>query len=187
MVSLQRHRTLWTGFVGGPGVSTLYWDAAAAPNLTAWNAFLTAIAGEIPSVVSFQSQNTGDVLADNTGLIIGSWSGTVQAAVPGTRVGVYAAPAGAVVNWRSSGIVAGRRVRGRTFLVPLSANAYQTDGSLIAASLTVLRNALATFTAAAAPTLMVWHRPVNFAGGSSFPVTASDVPDKTCILRSRRD
>ena len=35
MAPLMRHRTTWTGFVGGPGVTTLYWDAGSAVNLTA--------------------------------------------------------------------------------------------------------------------------------------------------------
>jgi hypothetical protein len=186
--NLARHRTTWNGFPGAPGVTTLYWDAAAAtPNLAAWNTCLTAIAGRIPADVVFQSQNTGDVLDDATGAIIGVWTGAVQASVPGTGVGAYSAPAGAHANWRSAGIVSGHRVRGRTFLVPLIGTAFDADGSLSATALTTLRNAFTTFQAAAAPDLLVWHRPVGGGGGNSFPVTSVDIPDKSAILRSRRD
>jgi hypothetical protein len=185
--NLQRHRTIWSGIVGGPGVTTLYWDASTAPNLGAWNTFLTAIVSRFPIVLTWQSQNSGDVLDDASGRIIGAWNGTAQAAVNGTAAGGYSAPSGAVVNWRSSGIVAGHRVRGRTFLVPTTGAVQDTDGSISSAALGTLRTALGTFVAAAAPSLMVWHRPVNFAGGSSFPVTSADIPDKSAILRSRRD
>jgi hypothetical protein len=186
--NLGRHRTTWNGFVGGPGVTTLYWDiAAATPNLTAWNTFLTSIQNRFPSVLTWQSQNTGDILDDVTGAIIGSWAGAAQAAVVGTAAGAYTAPAGSVINWRSAGIVNGHRVRGRTFLVPMTGGAYDTDGSLAAAVLTAMRAALATFQAAASPNLLVWHRPVGGGGGNSFPITSADIPDKSCILRSRRD
>jgi len=186
--NLGRHRTTWNGFVGGPGVTTLYWDiAAATPNLAAWNTFLSAIAARLPAVVVLQSQSSGDVLDDVTGNIIGSWTGAAQAAVPGTAVGAYTAPSGACINWRTAGIVGGHRVRGRSFLVPLSGASYDTDGSLLAAALTTLRGALATFQAAASPNLLVWHRPVGGGGGDSFAVNAADIPDKAAILRSRRD
>jgi hypothetical protein len=186
--NLGRHRTVWNGFVGGPGVSTLYWDiAAATPNLTAWNTFLTAIASRIASTVVLQSQNSGDVLDDVTGAIIGSWTGAAQAAVLGSSTGVYSAPAGGVINWRSAGIVNGHRVRGRTFLVPMGGAQYDADGSLGTTALTSMRSALATFQAAASPNLLVWHRPVGGSGGNSFPVTSADIPDKSAILRSRRD
>jgi len=186
--NLGRHRTTWNGFVGGPGVTTLYWDiAAATPNLAAWNTFLTAIQARFPSVLTWQSQNSGDVLDDVTGNIIGSWTGAAQASVAGTAAGAYSAPAGSCVNWRTAGIVSGHRVRGRTFLVPMSGAAYDTDGTIAAAALTTLRTALATFQAAASPNLLVWHRPVAHTGGDSFPVTGADIPDKSAVLRSRRD
>jgi hypothetical protein len=186
--NLARHRTTWLGFPGAPGVTTLFWDAATSgPNLTAWNSFLTAIAGRIPTDVTLQSQNTGDVIDDITGAIIGVWTGATQASVPGSGVGAYAAPAGVHINWRTAGIVRGHRVRGRTFLVPILASAYDSDGSLSSSALTTFRTALATFQAAAAPALLVWHRPVGGAGGDSFPVTSADMPDKAAILKSRRD
>ena len=187
MAPIMRHRTTWTGFVGGPGVTTLYWDAATAVNLPAWNAFLLAIQARFPTVVTWQSQNQGDVLESTTGVISGSWSGPAQAAVSGTAVGTYGAPIGMVVNWRTAGVVAGRRVRGRSFLVPMSGNSVDNDGSIIAAALTTVRGALATFQAAAAPGLQVWSRPEGGGGGSNHTVTSADVPDKTVVLRSRRD
>lgn len=187
MAALQRHRTTWTGFVGGPGVTTLYWSDGTGPNLTAWNAFLTAIVGRFPTVVTWQSQNSGDRLDEATGAIVGSWSGTAQSAVVGTGAGSYSAPVGSVVNWRTAGIVGGKRVRGRSFLVPMAGAAYDSDGTIAAAALTTLRTALATFVTAAAADLRVWHRPVDGAGGSQHVVTAADIPDKAAVLRSRRD
>ena len=187
MAPLMRHRTTWTGFVGGPGVTTLYWDAGSAVNLTAWNAFLTAIQARFPTVVTWQSQNQGDVIESTTGVISGSWAGAAQPSVSGTGVGAYTAPSGCVINWRTAGVVDGRRLRGRSFMVPLHGGAYDSDGTISAAALTSLRTALATFQAAAAPVLQVWSRPLDGAGGSNHTVTSADIPDKAAILRSRRD
>lgn len=187
MAALIRHRTVWTGFVGGPGVTTLYWSDAAGPNLTAWNLFLDTIKSRFPTVVTWQSQSSGDRLDDSTGAIIGSWSGSVQAPITGTSGGAYSAPSGAVVNWRTAGIVGGKRVRGRSFLVPLSGAQYDSDGTIVAAALTAMRTALTTFIGSAAADLRVWHRPVGGSGGSQHVVTNADIPDKSCVLRSRRD
>ena len=187
MAVLNRHRTVWSGFVGGPGVTTLYWSDVTGPNLTAWNTHLTAIAARYPSVITWTSQNTGDRIDDATGAIVGAWTVGAVAPVVATGTGGYFAPAGNVINWRTAGIVNGKRVRGRTFMVPLNGSSQDTDGSIATASISTLRTALASFVTAAAADLRVWHRPVDGSGGSSHVVTAADIPDKACVLRSRRD
>ena len=138
-------------------------------------------------MVTWQSQNQGDVIESTTGVISGSWAGAAQPSVSGTGVGAYTAPSGCVINWRTAGVVDGRRLRGRSFMVPLHGGAYDSDGTISAAALTSLRTALATFQAAAAPVLQVWSRPLDGAGGSNHTVTSADIPDKAAILRSRRD
>lgn len=184
---IQRHRTTWTGFVGAPGVTTLFWDIAATPNLTAWNTFLAAIASRVPNVVTWTSQGQGDVLSEVTGILSGSWSATPPAPVAATATGNYASVAGAVINWRTNGLANGHRVRGRTFLVPLVGSSFDTDGSISGTVLTSMRAALATFVSAVGTGLVVWHRPVGGGGGSQHAIVNADIPDKAVVLRSRRD
>jgi hypothetical protein len=186
-VPIQKQVTLWTGFPGAPGYTTLYWNDVTGPNLVALQAFWTGIADRLPSNTTIQVQSTGDRLDEATGAVIGAWSGAAQTPIVGTGAGAYSAVSGAHINWRTAAIVAGRRVRGRSFLVPLYGGAYDSDGTIAATVLTDLRTNLATFVAAAAADLRVWHRPVGGSGGSAHAVTAADIPDKAAALRSRRD
>lgn len=188
-MSVDRMTILMTGFPGAPGYMRAYSNPAVAPpNLTAWQAFIAGIADRFPSNTTLQIQNTGDTLNEVTGEITGAWSGAAQTAVVGTGSGAYAAASGAHINWRTADVVNGRRVRGRTFLVPLYGGAYDSDGTIAATVLTDLRTNLATLlTAIVGNGAVVWHRPVNGANGSIHGITTADIPDKAAVLRSRRD
>jgi hypothetical protein len=78
-------------------------------------------------------------------------------------------------------------VRGRTFLVPLHPVVFQNDGTITSATLDALRLAASTLWSSGG--LHVWHRPTTPTGtdGQAFPVNASNVADKSAVLRSRRD
>lgn len=185
---MQQITVLWTGFPGAPGYSRFYWAEATAPNLAAFTTFFTGIADRLPTNTTVQVQNTGNVISELTGDLIGAWSGPAQAAIVGTSGGAYAAPAGAHINWRTGDVINGRRVRGRTFLVPLSGAAYDSDGTIAATALTDLRTNLATLvTALVGSDFGIWHRPVGGANGSLHDLVSADIPDKTATLRSRRD
>lgn len=148
--------------------------------------FITAVAPRFSTGVTFTVPNEGDLIEDETGALGGSWTEGTAATVSGSSNFVFAAPAGAVINWSTTAVVGRRRLRGRTFLVPLSAQNFDSDGSLAAAAVTDLRNLASTLWVAAA--LSIWHRPTTPGGsdGSSSPVTGSNVPDKAAVLRSRR-
>lgn len=181
-------RCTWTGFLGAPGYTTLYFDGSASPpptaNIRIWFFQMNSL---FPNVVTIQVPGTGDTLDDATGLITGSWSTATPAAVTGVVAGVYAAPTGFIANHNTNGVIAGRRLRGRSFLVPAAGTAYDTNGTLTATALSAAQGASTTFLAAVTPQFVVWHRPIAHAGGSTSPVTAIVVPDKACVLRSRRD
>lgn len=187
-MSLQVVTVLWTGFPGAPGYTRFYWDVASAPDLAAYQAFFVGIADRIPSNTTVQVQNTGNLIDESDGSVMGSWSGPAQAAIPGTGSGAYAAPSGAHINWRTGDIKNGRRVRGRSFLVPLYGGAYDSDGSIAATVLTDLRGNLATLvTALVGSDARIWSRPTQSAAGTAHEIVSADIPDKTATLRSRRD
>jgi hypothetical protein len=188
-MSIDRVTVLWSGFPGAPGYTRFYTDpSVGVPPLADYQAFFTGIADRIPSSVTIQVQSTGDTLDEQTGAITGSWSEAAQTAIVGTGSGAYAAASGAHINWRTATLVNGRRLKGRTFLVPLYGGAYDSDGTIAATVLTDLRTNLATLVAAVGGGLqVVWHRPVNGANGSIGDMTSADIPDKAAVLRSRRD
>jgi hypothetical protein len=188
MTDLYRIRASWTGFAGQPGVSTFYslGSVSAVPNLRA--GFL-ALAQYLPNTVSIQVENVGDIIDDATGTLTGAWSVVPVLPVGGVVGGAYAAPSGFMIDWNTTTILDGHRLKGRTFFVPCAGSALDSDGSLASTPLTNIRAYAATMFAALSGDLVVWHRPrvtPARAGGHGI-VTSVFVPDKVVVLRSRRD
>jgi len=98
-------------------------------------------------------------------------------------------PVAVAVTWKTADFVAGRRVRGRTFLSPLSNATLQTDGTPAAATITAAQAFGAAWINMGATDIQagIWHRPVGGSGGSFHAITGYQVNDKWAVLRSRRD
>lgn len=194
----------WTGFQGAPGYSNFHFttdaglidggifgDAAVSAATTAAqrvaDAF-SAIAGRLPEDVDIRINTEVEVLDSDSGQIIGMIDrDTVNVDQP-SGSGGYSAASGAVVNWNTRDYRFGRRIRGRTFLVPLVASAYEDDGSLNPAALNTLQGfGEAIVGDAGGPEFGVWSRPRSGAGGVFATATSFSIPDMAAILRSRRD
>lgn len=198
MVNINRVRAVWEGMPGGPGISTLY-ALNVASVAGPIHDFFNYIKGLLPSDVSISFPGTGDIIEPISGDLVGTWSHTFGADVVGTDTGVYSAPAGGIVHWETGDVLDGHRLRGSTYLVPLAGAAFDLTGSLSEDTLGVLRTAGEQLITYAASNMVVWHRPrvahaatayhpavTDRAGGYSV-FTASDVPDRSVVLRSRRD
>lgn len=198
MPNLARISCAWQNWPGAPGVSQFYADptnlqATVNALKTFWDSFATAL----PTNLTVQVPSSGDFIDDADGKINGAWSVPSQPApTTATGAGSYAGNAGMVVHWLTIAVVNGRRIRGRTFIVPLVAGAYDTGGSLtplIVSASKLAADKLITDTAGA---LKVWHRPVYakpkttpptiVKPGSAATVTSSRIPDLAVSLRSRR-
>lgn len=193
-MAINRLNAAWQNFPGAPGVTTFYSNGTMTqPEVDAVRAFFLAIASLLPTGLTVQVPSSGDIIDETTGEITGTWSvGTTPAVVTGTNAGVYAGNAGAVIHWLTGGVVAGRRVRGRSFIVPIGSGAYDNQGSLAAGTITTLQGA-ANGLVTAFVGMVVWARPLK-AGtppvvvrpGSYHGVSSMRVPDLAVSLRSRR-
>jgi hypothetical protein len=188
MTDMARVRCVWQNWPGAPGISTFYLaNPPTQAQIDAIRAYFNSLVTLLPSGLTITVPQTGDVIDDISGLITGSWSvGTPPVVVTGTGAGAYAGNAGAVTHWLTGLVVNRRRVRGRTFLVPLISTAYDTAGSLATATITTLSGAATTLLAALGSNWRVWHRPAKGLGGGSGVVTSFRVPDLAVSLRSRR-
>lgn len=204
MTQIQRQRLVWTGFPGAPGVTTLYFgDAASAQS--AVHDWLVAIQSWLPPDVHITLQPGGDVIEDTNGALSAVWAGTVKPEVQGTAgFPEYSAPSGALTRWETLAIRGGHRLRGRSYLVPLTRIAYAPDGALAAAAVAALAAAANALVGAVTPNMLVWQRPrvaraaytdgrgiphkaLSGRLGSSAPVVTASVATKAVVLRSRRD
>lgn len=98
----------------------------------------------------------------------------------------YARPCGARVDWLTPAIVNGRRLRGRSFFVPIPGGEYDGIGSLQTTTVAAWEAAANVykdtgFFTSSQP--CVWSR----THGILADITAINVPDRATILRSRRD
>lgn len=187
MATIERYRVAWTGFTGSPGVSTFYYFGSIDP-ASALRTMFNAIGVYLPISVRLSFPTSGDTIDDTTGKVNGTFSASSVSDVVGQDAGVFAAPVGALLRWRTGTVINGRKVRGETFIVPLVASAFQTDGSLGSTPLAALQAAVTTYVGTAAGLAQViYRRPGSVGGAGHVAVTGGTVPDKAVVLRSRRD
>lgn len=202
MSALQRLRIAWTGAIGLPGVTTLYFSDAATA-LPAVRTLMGNWLGFMPNVVSGQVEPRGDIIDPATGSITGEWTGSDVAPVIGSGGSAYAAPVGFSVTWATGSILDGRRLRGRSYVVPIAVAGYQADGTIEPDTLTNVRMAASAFVVATQALLLVWHRPrletpawtdvhgrphpaKAFRVGGFSAVVSATVADQVAVLTSRR-
>lgn len=194
MTSLNRVVVEWSGpQVVGRAVNVLHFSASdnVAPPVAAIRAAYQNLNVGIPTGVTITVPATGDVIDDTTGNLTGVWTAPTTTGVLGTASASCPAGVGACVGWTTGGIVSGkkgpRKLRGRTFIVPLSQAVFDIDGTLAPAMMTAL-GAFADALQASGP-LAVWHRPSSSVAtdGNSYGVIQNRVRDKVAFLSSRRD
>lgn len=188
------YRATWTYGVGSPGYSVFHGrsvaldpDQQAADDLASRvGEFFEALDPVIPNdvVISFSSEVLN--LDTSTGQLEGVLTVTPPGNVFGQNTASHAAPAGARIAWTTPAIVAGRRLRGATFIVPISSGAFDTDGTLTSGVQTTLNAAALDFRSTGVFTSVqpsVWSR----THGIQADITGHQVPDRVAVLRSRRD
>ncbi len=185
MADLRKVLVVWNGATGLPGLSVFY-TLAADDVTTNLGTFFTSIKTLFPTGMSWTIPAAGDQISDNSGQLTGGWVGGTAATVTCNGVTKYAAGTGTFVQWGTSIIVNNRRLKGRTFLAPLCNDQYDTDGTILTASVTTMNTALATLVGTGK--LRVFHRPPvhTFSGGTSSVITSGVCADKTTSLRTRR-
>lgn len=193
-MAITRITALWTGFRGAPGYSNFFFTGPpfdpeeARLAAVAVRNFFFAIRAHLPSSVTIQVQPTGDVIDEATGQITEQVDFEQPPTVAGSGGADYSAASGAVVNWNTTSYRNGRRVRGRTFLVPLGSITYDGNGDLDSETVTAIRTAATELATASLPNpMVVWSRPRDGSPGQAHAVTSASVPDLGAILRSRRD
>lgn len=199
-VDVSRVRVVWSNFVGAPGVSTFYWGGDGVPNVGSLRTFFAALAAYLPNGVTVQVPSSGDILATGDGKAHGAWVTSNQAVVTGTDVNGYAGPVGALVRWQTDTFVGGRRLRGKTFIVPLANDWNGSNGHIHPGAVTAIQNAASALVTAGGGGWHIFARPFTPSAeqaasenppaartGSSAAITSAVVPNLTAVMRSRRD
>lgn len=199
---MLRVRAVGTGWTGGPGLTTFYFDsgvaaidAAMATGVTGRvRAYFDALKAYTVPAVGWQVDPVVDIVDATNGALDGQVvAGAAPSIVVGTSVGALGpAFVTAVGKMRTNVFAGGRRIQGRTYYSPLAAaftDSTAPEGGLQAAQAAGLN---AVLLAAGGPTLQVWHRPKRtptgtlVAPGFTAPVLTVSSSAVYGILKSRR-
>lgn len=194
-MAIYRVKIRWSGFSGAPGYTVLHFDAATAGTTAGAQAahdnaraFAVAFASATPSVVRLTLESGVEYIEQTTGELLNVFTVTTGAQISGSGAGGFSSATGACITWETGEVKNSRRVRGRTFIVPMSSVYYEADGTITTGGLTDLQEAAALL-AGGGFNFGIWSRPssAGAADGSFHTVSTGRVTDKTAILRNRRD
>ena len=194
-MTLYRVKAQWSGFTGAPGFSVFHFDGpdsgtSSDPTkcVAAVAAFFGNLQDRFTRNVKIQVQSTVELIDTPTGDLLEFFDTPTPPVMTGLESGGYSAVSGANVSWLTNTVRNSRRVRGRTFLVPLASACYQDDGTLMQATIDDLNSAASNLRSETL-SLMVYGRPSGKGAtdGIAAAVTGHRVTDKAAVLRSRRD
>jgi len=203
-MSVLRVKTRWTIPGAGTAFSVMHFDdgdvggdvnAEANQVTLATHNFFDSVKNVLPSVVKVQVMPDVEIIDVESGDLIGAATATTRAELAGANAAStgWSAPSGACITWTTAGIRTvsskPRRVRGRTFIVPLSNAAYDVNGTLTDTALATLNAAATTLrSAASGQELVIYGRPglESVPPGAAYAVTGHKLTDQAAILRSRR-
>lgn len=170
---------------GGVGTCTFY--CPEAEDITGpLNTFFASMTARMPTPYGVTVPDNGETLDAATGAVVGVWSGGTTAGHVGVGAGGFVASAGGSIRWNTAGFVNSRHLHGRTFIVPLAGDQYNTVGNLLDATVTALKGFGDVLISDAAGKLLVWHRPKLHVGGVTWPVLSCTVTARNATLNSRK-
>jgi len=199
-MAIMRAKLQWTIPNAGVSYSVLHFLAAGgfeptqadADNVrTKMGTMKSNIRNLIPGTISLQVMSDIEVIDTPTGNLLSAFSTSADTIVGGSLPSSekWAAPVGAVITWTTGVVRNSRRVRGRTFLVPISSSLFDVDGTLNPTNKSQIET-VATGLRAATPDvpLVVYSRPSapGATDGAMAEVSGHKIPDAAAILTSRR-
>jgi hypothetical protein len=170
----------------GPGVSTFHFLPDAPGVVAAVKSLFEQARNYTPGSVTWTIPNGGEVIDVATGQATSSWTQTGGGTVNGEGQNQYAAGVGGRIVWQTAGFNNGRRVRGSTFLVPMSANLYDIDGTFLPAVVIGMQSRIDTVLGSLDGDMVVWSHKAGTLTGSTSVITSGALADRTSWLRSRR-
>lgn len=186
----QEYVVRWTGGPIGAGATVLHFvsigsGVAAQQIADAVRVLFDSIKAFVPATVTWSFDSEMKQLGDD-GTLLAVYAVTPPANVQATGAGAYAAGTGLMVRHTTGTILGGRRIQGRTFIVPLLGSSYATTGVIGGATQTAVTAAFqalrATVNGFGTP-LAVWSR----KNVTTTPTSGSAAVSRVSTLATRND
>lgn len=178
----------WTSENSPGGLSVMYFLASGSISnqRTAIQTLISGFVNKLDTLTTFTVRTQGKVIDDATGTLQAFWGDATAHTGPGTLSGIPVPNASQVLlQWRTSDIVNGRLLQGRTF-VPGLGTAAVDGGQLASATVTAVQAGQAAMLAAIPGELQVWHRPNGGSPGAAHTVTSAACWSEMAVQRRRR-
>lgn len=161
-------------------------DQPVADQRTALKAYWDGVKTVVSNQYSFTIRQEGRELNDGDGSLSGAWAvGTSLAGTGTDNSQPVPEAAQALCRWATGVVVAGRFLKGRTY-IPGIAQGYSQQGQVLATARTAIKTAGDNL-AASATGFVIWHRPAPGGdNGQSAAVTSSSVWQEWAVQRRRR-
>lgn len=191
MGEIGRVTVVQQGYTGAPGYTNLHFFGDPMSPSTAQDAvddtyaFFNALGAGMGGAWVFSINPDVPIYDVATGALQRIETTTPSAQSVFAGGGAYSAGVGAVVQWTTAAVHLTKRLRGRTFIVPLAGAAYDATGTISSTTLSNYRTAANTLAAVA--NFGVWGRPVGGSGGVWSAATGASIRDHVAWLSSRRD
>jgi hypothetical protein len=209
MTAIYVARVNWTGSYDHQGISRFAFvssDGGVPTNtqrdgvLTAIEAMLHSGAPSLPTDLSWVIDPVIESYDGVLGTILGELP-TAGAVAPDAGLGTssFANGVGLTIKWKTGGTFHGRRIQGRTFIVPLDGYVFSTDGRVLPETAAEWQGFANTYIAAMAPLNvdpLVWGRPQDVKASKRTPahhnpghwatISSAIVDTRPAILGRRR-
>lgn len=196
-MTIGRVHVVFAGFGGAPGMATHYFRLGGQWN---WNGYKQECLDDVkgaydnlqslwPTTFTYTVLSEIDLINEETGQIEQTLTGQQLAGAGTTDAGLGPLAAGLCVTWRTEGVVNGKHVRGRTFIVPVVVGAAGGDGTPTSAALAAADAYAVDLEGAFSPwgNPVIWSRPTASRAGTAWDIYMHTLSDKFAVLRSRRD
>ena len=182
---MYRVRTVFVGVQGAPWLSTMFFASEtflAADAVSAVGQFWSSVQAFQNNEVNWATEADVETVDAATGQVTAVESTTPETGTGTVATELMSIASQGLVRWRSGFYIAGREVRGRTFIPGLTTSAVD-DGNMAASTRSGIQAAADALIADANSSLVVWSR----AHGQQPNADSASVWGSFAVLRSRRD
>ena len=186
----SEHVVRWTGGRIGLGASVFHFGGTSSPTSAqnaadAIQAFFGSIRPILPIGVTCLADPEVKVYSA-AGVLVDVIPISGRTGQAGSQSGVWANGVGGMIRWNTSAVVAGRRLQGRTFIVPMGSAQFDSSGNITTGARATANTAALTLISALGSNgtpLQIWSR----KNAVVTDVLTGAMPTRPSTLRSRND
>lgn len=197
-MTIAQLQVTWKGLTGLPGYSFFYVRSTAA-SIAPLPTFFSAISQFFPVPLTWEINPFWKFIDEANGQLTGGGGGGPMPTIAATGATAYAPQSGVQVKWDTGEYHDGRRVKGRTYLVPTVNTQWAAGGVAVQTMCNTINAAADVMRTQFTGNLVIWHRPIFEKDANGKPtdvvkraglaaaVQTVTTPTKAVTLNRRRD